>query len=80
MELAARISAARLARKIGRTLRVLVDRVEDGVAIARSSSDAPEIDGVVHIRRANGLAVGDWADVQITRAGAYDLEAKLAKN
>ena len=80
MELAARISAARLARKVGRTMQVLVDRVEDGVAIARSSGDAPEIDGVVRIRRANGLAVGDWARVQITRAGAYDLEAKLATN
>jgi hypothetical protein len=32
---------------------------------------------VVKIRGANGLAVGDWAQVRITRAGAYDLEAKL---
>jgi ribosomal protein S12 methylthiotransferase len=50
MELAAEISAQRLARKVGRSMRVLVDRIEDGVAVARSSSDAPEIDGVVHIR------------------------------
>jgi ribosomal protein S12 methylthiotransferase len=77
MELAAQISAARLARKIGRRMQVLVDRIDGGVAIARSSSDAPEIDGVVHIRGANKLAVGDWAMVRITKAGAYDLEAKL---
>ncbi|MGO9994200.1 MAG: 30S ribosomal protein S12 methylthiotransferase RimO [Steroidobacteraceae bacterium] len=77
MELAAQISAERLAQKIGRRMQVLVDRVEGGVAVARSSSDAPEIDGVVHIRGANKLAVGEWAQVRITQAGAYDLEAKL---
>jgi ribosomal protein S12 methylthiotransferase len=77
MELAARISALRLARKVGRSMQVLVDRVEGGVAIARSSSDAPEIDGIVRIRGAHQLAVGDWAQVRVTRSGAYDLEAKL---
>jgi ribosomal protein S12 methylthiotransferase len=78
MELAAQISAQRLARKTGRHMKVLVDRIEGNVAIARSSSDAPEIDGVVRIRGAKGLAVGDWAEVRITRADAYDLEAKLS--
>jgi ribosomal protein S12 methylthiotransferase len=58
-------------------MQVLVDRVEGGVAIARSSSDAPEIDGIVRIRGAHQLAVGDWAQVRVTRSGAYDLEAKL---
>src|SRR5579859_6150193 len=77
MELAAQISAARLAEKVGRTMRVLIDRVEGAVAIARSSSDAPEIDGTVRIRGAGKLAVGDWAEVRITKAGAYDLEARL---
>ena len=77
MELAAQISAERLAKKIGRRMQVLVDRIDGGVAVARSSSDAPEIDGVVHIRGANKLAVGQWAQVRITKAGAYDLEAKL---
>jgi len=77
MELAADISAQRLARKVGRRMRVLVDRIEDGVAIARSSSDAPEIDGVVHIHGPHPLKVGDWAQVRITQAGAYDLEATM---
>jgi ribosomal protein S12 methylthiotransferase len=77
MELAAEISTARLAGKIGRTMRVLVDRVEGGVAFARSASDAPEIDGVVRIQGAKKLIVGQWAQVLITRAGAYDLEARL---
>jgi ribosomal protein S12 methylthiotransferase len=77
MELAAEISAQRLARKVGRRMRVLVDRIEDGVAVARSSSDAPEIDGVVHIRAPHQLKVGDWAQVRVTQAGAYDLEATM---
>ncbi len=77
MELAAEISAERLAAKKGRTIRVLVDRIEDGAAIARSTADAPEIDGVVRIRAAKGLRAGDWAEVRITKAGAYDLEGKL---
>jgi ribosomal protein S12 methylthiotransferase len=77
MELSAEISAARLAQKIGRSMQVLVDRVDRGVAVARSGGDAPEIDGVVRIRGAKKLAVGDWAQVRITKTDAYDLEAQL---
>jgi ribosomal protein S12 methylthiotransferase len=54
-----------------------VDTVEKNVAIARSEADAPEIDGVVHIERAKALKPGDWADVEITSADAYDLHARL---
>jgi ribosomal protein S12 methylthiotransferase len=77
MELAAEISAARLQQKVGRSMRVLVDRAENGVAIARSGGDAPEIDGVVRIAGADGIEAGDWADVKIVGAGRYDLEAKI---
>jgi ribosomal protein S12 methylthiotransferase len=77
MELSAEISAQRLAAKIGRRMPVLVDRMEGDVAVARSSSDAPEIDGTVRIAAANRLAVGALAEVQITGASAYDLEARL---
>jgi ribosomal protein S12 methylthiotransferase len=76
MELAAEISAARLARKVGRIVKVLVDRVEDGQAIARSAGDAPEIDGAVRIPAAGPLKVGDFAEVRVVAAGAYDLEAR----
>jgi ribosomal protein S12 methylthiotransferase len=76
MELAAEISAQRLARKVGRQMRVLVDRIDGDAAIARSASDAPEIDGTVRITGGR-LKVGDFADVRITQAGAYDLEARL---
>jgi ribosomal protein S12 methylthiotransferase len=77
MELSAEISAARLAKKVGRDMQVLVDRRDGDVAVARSASDAPEIDGTVRILGAKGLSVGSLAQVRITAAGAYDLEAKL---
>jgi ribosomal protein S12 methylthiotransferase len=79
MELAAQISAKRLKKKIGRSMQVLIDRMEGHVAIARSASDAPEIDGVVRVLGAQDLKVGDMADVRITKASAYDLEARTIK-
>ena len=81
MELAAEISAKRLEGKIGRTMPVLIDRIDGDVAIARSSSDAPEIDGTVRIagarRAGRALSVGSLVDVQIIAAAAYDLEARF---
>lgn len=77
MERAAQISAQRLSAKVGLRMRVLVDEVADGVAIARSEADAPEIDGVVRIKRAKSLKPGDWADVEIQSADEYDLHARL---
>jgi ribosomal protein S12 methylthiotransferase len=82
MELAAQISARRLKQKIGRTMPVLIDRIEKDVAIARSSSDAPEIDGTVRIEgdgsSSKRLSVGSLVNVQITAASDYDLTARLA--
>jgi ribosomal protein S12 methylthiotransferase len=77
MEKASAISAARLKRHVGSRMRVLVDGVDGGTAIARSAADAPEIDGVVRIARSGALAIGDWADVKILSAGAYDLSGRL---
>lgn len=76
MEKQADISARRLEAKIGREMTVLVDEIdEEGDAIARSPSDAPEIDGVVFIEDAEGLAPGDLVDVVITDASDHDLWA-----
>jgi ribosomal protein S12 methylthiotransferase len=77
MELSKEISARRLAQKVGRKIQVLIDRIEGDVAVARSASDAPEIDGTVRILGSRSLKVGDFADVRITLASAYDLEARL---
>ena len=74
MELTARISAEKLAAKVGRTLDVIIDEVdEDGGATGRSQADAPEIDGSVFLRDAGGLAQGDIVPVSIEDADEHDL-------
>ena len=60
------ITTARSAESVGRTLRVLVDQVEDGQAVGRSYRQAPEIDGVILLD--SGIP-GSWVDATIT--GAY---------
>jgi ribosomal protein S12 methylthiotransferase len=74
----AAISAARLARRVGQTMSVLVDGHDaDGTAIARSAADAPEIDGVVRIVGGRTLAVGTFARVRVDAAGEHDLTATV---
>jgi ribosomal protein S12 methylthiotransferase len=74
MELTARISAEKLAAKVGRTIDVLIDAVdEDGGATGRSKADAPEIDGEVHLRDAGGLKPGDIVRVAVEDADEHDL-------
>ncbi|HXZ50674.1 MAG TPA: 30S ribosomal protein S12 methylthiotransferase RimO [Burkholderiales bacterium] len=78
MALQADISRARLAAKVGRRLRVLVDEVDGSAALARSSADAPEIDGVVRVRDGGKLRPGDFAEVVVEQALEHDLAARLA--
>ena len=74
METAARVSARRLAAKVGRTIPVLLDAVDEaGGATGRSMGDAPEIDGEVHLRDARGLAAGDIVEVLIEDSDTHDL-------
>jgi ribosomal protein S12 methylthiotransferase len=74
MRTQAKISALKLKRKVGKTLRVLVD--ESGVG--RSSADAPEIDGVVRFRGAHvPVRPGEFVDVTIDRADEHDLYGRL---
>jgi ribosomal protein S12 methylthiotransferase len=78
MELAAAISAERLESKVGTRQKVIVDRIEGGVAEARTAGDAPDIDGIVRVTPATGMRVGEFADVVITAADTYDLTARPA--
>jgi len=78
METQAEISAARLAQKIDRKLKVLVEEVDEEGAVARSYADAPEIDGLVYVADGENLQVGEFAEVVITDADDHDLWAKLA--
>jgi ribosomal protein S12 methylthiotransferase len=72
------ISTERLKRKIGNTITVLVEEVDEDGAIARSPADAPEIDGVVYIDNGHGLQVGEFAEVTVVDSDAHDLWAELA--
>ncbi len=78
MQLQETISGVRLARKVGRTMEVLVDEVNDEGAIARSSADAPEIDGLVYIEDGQALNMGDLVSVTVTDSDAHDLWAEIA--
>ena len=74
MELTARISAEKLAAKVGNTIDVLIDAVDDeGGATGRSKADAPEIDGEVHLRDAGHLKQGDFVSVQVEDSDEHDL-------
>ena len=77
MHLQEKISARRLKRKLGKTIKVLVDEVKAGGAVGRSAADAPEIDGVVHIEDGSKLKPGDWAKVKVLRSDAHDLWGEL---
>ncbi|CUA82227.1 SSU ribosomal protein S12P methylthiotransferase [Gulbenkiania indica] len=77
MEVQAEISAAKLAAKVGRTMQVLIDEIDDeGTAIGRTYADAPEIDGLVFIEDSAGLASGAFANVSIVDASEHDLWAE----
>jgi ribosomal protein S12 methylthiotransferase len=79
MAVQAKISTERLRQKVGTMQTVLIDALSDaGGALARSTADAPEIDGVVHVARSRKLAIGEFAQVRITRSDEHDLYGKLA--
>lgn len=72
------ISTQRLEAKIGRTLTVLVDDIDEEGAIARSAGDAPDIDGLVYIADGHELEVGEFAEVTITDCDVHDLYGQLS--
>ena len=84
MKVQERVSKKRLARKVGKTVKVLIDAVNADGAVARSSADAPEIDGNVFIdwpeRRADQarLKIGEFVNVKVTGSDAHDLWGRLA--
>jgi ribosomal protein S12 methylthiotransferase len=77
MQLQAEISRNRLQAKVDSVQQVLVDSVDEHSAIARSSADAPEIDGQVYVLDGQHLQAGDLVDVKIVDADEYDLSAYL---
>ena len=75
MQLQQEISANRLKQKIGKTLDVLVDEIDEDGIIGRTKADAPEVDGLVYVDNLSGInvKVGDVIKVTITNSDEYDL-------
>jgi ribosomal protein S12 methylthiotransferase len=72
------VSRAHAAAKVGRTIDVIIDKVDPERAVGRSQWDAPEIDGLVFMPGATGLAPGDVVRAKVNRADTYDLWAEPA--
>ena len=81
MEVQSEISKELLREKVGKTIKVLVDEApdEDGIATARSTADAPDIDGLVFIENNPNVKPGDFVDVKVTDSSDYDLFAEVVK-
>jgi ribosomal protein S12 methylthiotransferase len=79
MLLQAEISAQRLQAKIGKTITVLVDEIDEEGMVARSAADAPDIDGLVYIAGGQHLKVGDFVTVTVVDADEHDLWAEIAE-
>ncbi|KTD57418.1 30S ribosomal protein S12 methylthiotransferase RimO [Legionella shakespearei] len=77
MQLQAEISRKKLEARIGSTQQVLVDEITAEHIVARSKSDAPEIDGLVYLKPTPGVKVGDFVEVMITDSDDYDLYADV---
>ncbi|MCA0941258.1 30S ribosomal protein S12 methylthiotransferase RimO [Salipiger pacificus] len=78
MEKAQAISEAKLEAKVGQTMQVLVDEVDEDAATCRTKADAPEIDGNLFIDEGfEQLKPGDMVTVEVDEAGEYDLWGRL---
>jgi ribosomal protein S12 methylthiotransferase len=78
MELQQEISYEKNQEKVGKVLKVLVDKKESGRYIGRTEFDSVEVDNEVIIHSGDTqLRPGDFVNVRITRAYDYDLEGKL---
>lgn len=74
MKTAIEVSEERLSRLIGKTLDVLVEKVEKDKIIGRSKYDAPEVDGYVEVYKySDNIKVGDIIKVNIKYNTEYDL-------
>ncbi len=73
MQLQQRISTERLKQKVGQTIQVLIDEVDEEGAIGRSFADAPEIDGCVYLNGEENVKPGDLVQVLIEHSDEYDL-------
>ncbi|MBV1920639.1 MAG: radical SAM protein [Pseudomonadales bacterium] len=79
MAKAQEISTRKLQRRIGQTMTILIDEVDDEGAIGRTIADAPNIDGMVYMNEFFDCQPGDFIEVTIDHADEYDLWASPLK-
>jgi len=77
MEAARQLADSRSAAKVGTTVEVIIDEVDEEGAIGRTKADSPEVDGEVYINGETGLAPGDLVEVEVEAAEDYDLWGSL---
>ena len=75
MSLQEEISAEIQQTKVGRTLRVVIDREEPEWYVGRSEFDSPEVDPEVLVAKTRPLTRGEMLDVRVTAAYPFELEA-----
>ena len=74
MDLQSGISYENNQSKVGKTFKVLFDRVEGDFFIGRTEYDSPDVDNEVLVRKdADYVRLGDFAMVKIDKADHYDL-------
>ena len=78
METQQKVSAKISREKIGKRVKAIVDEVGASVAKGRTTADAPQIDGTIHIASSRRLRPGDIVDVRVEAADAYDLSGRAA--
>lgn len=80
MRIQEQIAADINAEKVGKTFRVIIDRVENDYYVGRTEFDSPEVDGEVLIRRDEGrLFIGRFYNVEVTEADTFDLYGHIVK-
>jgi len=80
MAKAEEISIKRLAKKVGKRVQILIDRVDESGGIGRTVGDAPEIDGLVRVLPPSKLSkryrVGDIIRATVISSQGHDLIAE----
>ena len=77
MAKAQEISTPKLARRVGQTMTVLIDDIDEEGAVGRTIADAPNIDGMVYLNDFFDCEAGDFVEVEITHSDEYDLWAEV---
>jgi len=74
MEIQSAISLEKNRAKIGKSFKVLFDKIENGHFVGRTEGDSPEVDNEVLVPvKGNYVRIGDFANVLVTEASEYDL-------